>query len=827
MAPIAILAPIGINLAVGLGAGLLINLLSPAQKVEGQRLNDLTAPKSQWGAQIPQVWGSMRLAGNVIWADDIREVVTKKRQGGKGLGPKVQSTEYSYFASMAALLCRGEIIGIRRLWLNSKLVVNLGVDADAQTLANSLKFMADYVRVYRGTETQMPDPLIQGKVGIEDTPAYRGLAYLVLDNLPLADYGNAFPAISAEVVQAGQVMTSGAIAPAAVPLASVIQEICEQVGFQPAELDLDELDEQVKHFWVNTASPAAEHLSVLRRAFFFDAIDAGGKKLRFVKQQRPGSVQTVPLDRLGCYEAGQTPPDYFNEVRTQEFELPRMVSVSFPDPNVEYREGVQMSAVKGGTASQNEESLSLLVGMSASQAKTIADKQLFLAWARRRKFTFSGCLQQALLEPSDLISAPFRGTESLCCLTQVRLGANFLVEMQGLAYDAEIFDHQAFVKQPYSEAWTAVHNQAHQLKHPPILEWVELTNDDGSQVYARGTSYTLVEATGVVTILNSGIENNSVVRANYYAEESVGSAIIGSPGGTDLRILDIPLINDEDKEYGIYLAATGGEFWRNAALYASRTFVNGVALGHEPIAPILTKSIIGNCLTTLGAAEPYTIDYANTLDVEVPYGDLESFSIDQVLTGANTALVGEEVLRFCNAELIAPETYRLSTFVRGARGTEWAIASHQPNEQFVLLSGYLNEVEGKVTDIGGTVSFKALTTGQAIEEVDPVSMAIVPVRLRPYAPVILFAERDGGTVNLAWSRRDRKGGESQIFAIKPLSEDVERYLIEVWSAGLLERAVTVNGAQSLALAAVPSPVIIKIHQVSTKVGNGYSAEVTV
>ena len=49
------------------------------------------------------------------------------------------------------------------------------------------------------TRTQTPDPLIVAKEG--DAPAYRGLAYVVFERLPLANFGNRIPQLSFEVVR--------------------------------------------------------------------------------------------------------------------------------------------------------------------------------------------------------------------------------------------------------------------------------------------------------------------------------------------------------------------------------------------------------------------------------------------------------------------------------------------------------------------------------------------------------------------------------------------------------------------------------------------------
>ena len=50
-------------------------------------------------------------------------------------------------------------------------------------------------------EDQAPDPLIEAKEGGGDAPAYRGLAYLVFERLPLAEFGNRIPQLSFEVIR--------------------------------------------------------------------------------------------------------------------------------------------------------------------------------------------------------------------------------------------------------------------------------------------------------------------------------------------------------------------------------------------------------------------------------------------------------------------------------------------------------------------------------------------------------------------------------------------------------------------------------------------------
>ena len=73
----------------------IVSSLAPAQRIEGARLDNLRITASTEGAVIPRVFGRMRMGGNIIWATDFREETKTSRQGGgKGGGPKVETTEY-------------------------------------------------------------------------------------------------------------------------------------------------------------------------------------------------------------------------------------------------------------------------------------------------------------------------------------------------------------------------------------------------------------------------------------------------------------------------------------------------------------------------------------------------------------------------------------------------------------------------------------------------------------------------------------------------------------------------------------------------------------
>ncbi len=154
---------------------------------EGARLTDLHLQASTEGASIPAVYGSVRIAGQVIWAARFKERVETEEidAGGKGGGPRVASTRYRYTLSFAVGLCEGRIARIGRVWAN-------GEPLDMSQVA---------WRLHDGGETQAPDPLIETIEGAEHAPAYRGLAYVVFEDLPLERFGNAMPQLSFEIVR--------------------------------------------------------------------------------------------------------------------------------------------------------------------------------------------------------------------------------------------------------------------------------------------------------------------------------------------------------------------------------------------------------------------------------------------------------------------------------------------------------------------------------------------------------------------------------------------------------------------------------------------------
>lgn len=162
----------------------------PNKVVRGAALQDLRVQGSQYGVVIPLLYGRGRLGGNIIWMRGFEEEIRTEDSsgGGKGglgsAGGSAETVSYHYYCDLAVALCQGPIQSVSRIW------------ADGNVLDNDN--LGDK-RLHTGAEDQLRDPLIEAVEGAAKTPAYRGLAYMVLQRLHITPFGNRLPQLSFEI----------------------------------------------------------------------------------------------------------------------------------------------------------------------------------------------------------------------------------------------------------------------------------------------------------------------------------------------------------------------------------------------------------------------------------------------------------------------------------------------------------------------------------------------------------------------------------------------------------------------------------------------------
>ncbi|MBM7068028.1 glycoside hydrolase/phage tail family protein [Actibacterium sp. 188UL27-1] len=174
--------------AVGATLGKVIDqrlLGTGSEVVETGKVERFRVSGAGEGEALGQVFGRVRLGGQVIWASRFQERISESGGGGKGSPPQPKTRSFSYSVSLAVALCEGEITSVGRVW------------ADGVEIARDSINM----RVYTGTEDQLPDSKMEAVEGTGLVPAYRGIAYVVIEDLALSAYGNRVPQFSFEVIR--------------------------------------------------------------------------------------------------------------------------------------------------------------------------------------------------------------------------------------------------------------------------------------------------------------------------------------------------------------------------------------------------------------------------------------------------------------------------------------------------------------------------------------------------------------------------------------------------------------------------------------------------
>ena len=165
---------------------LLVNAL--ISRPSTPQLDTINLTQSNEGAAVRKLWGRMRLGGNVIWVTQFQTYDTKDdSQSGTGKGFLGSSAKITHYAlSFAVAFCEGgDNVTLGRIWAD-------GNELDLSRFAYAF---------YNGSETQLPDSFIESVEGTGTVPAYRGLCYIVFQQMSLDDFGNRMPQITAELVR--------------------------------------------------------------------------------------------------------------------------------------------------------------------------------------------------------------------------------------------------------------------------------------------------------------------------------------------------------------------------------------------------------------------------------------------------------------------------------------------------------------------------------------------------------------------------------------------------------------------------------------------------
>lgn len=551
---------------------------------------------------------------------------------------------------------------------------------------------------------------------------------------------------------------------AGVTLGSIVQDLSVQAGLPPALVDTTALTPLVHGYVVSQRSEARAALEPLLGAFLADGIETDWQVRFGLRALTP--VATLTSADLAAHEPGQDVPDLLTPERLDDRQLPIRVDVTYADPLRDYEEATQHARrFQAGQRARSERTVRTPIILSARQAKQLAEQSLSEVWVGRTGYTLRLSYGWTPLDPGDVVLVDALGQQTLMRLTQVQYGANGLLELRALAYDA--------------------------------------------------TVYTPSLSTGTDTVV----------------ETPTQTIVPQMPTG--LFLLDTALLRDVDEGPGYYLAVTpqGSGGWSGATVFSSP---EGASWRSE--ATLTTGVSYGSALTLLGEGSPYVIDGGHTVDIRMARGTLSSISQLELLNGANGALLGDEVIQWQTATPLDATSWRLSTLLRGRRGTEWAIPTHRAGERFLVLSTVtLRRGNMNLSEVGTARQYRAVTMNTDATTTTSQAFVNEARGLTCYSVDHVQGVRSpANDLTITWVRRTRLGGQWADGRDVPLAELSEAYEVDILVGGTVVRTLTSSTpsvvypvSQQTADGITPgAPVTVTVYQMG-QLGRGWPATATV
>jgi hypothetical protein len=684
---------------------------------------------------IPIAWGMTKLAPNVIWYNNF-QTHSQGGGGGKGLfnGGGNNSGQYDYSADVIMALCEGPIYGINQIWRGQSIYMlsSLGLSLFAGTTPQA-------VWPYLGTEIAQGGvyTIISALLGPIFTPtqvsgqialAYQGTAYVAAANYDLSssatlDNHN----FEVEGFRFNTGLGPGYVSVDADPAQAVDDFLTNAqfgVGFPPASIDSTTL------FGTGGDSSFQTYCRATGLAFspaLTDQETASSILTRWLQLTNTAAVWSggllrfIPYGDTAATNLGTT----FNPNVTPIYDLDDddyivennadPLQVSRTDPYQAYNVWRLEAAERNNaynltTVESRDQNAIELYGMRIAPTVTaheICDPNIALISGQlmlqravyiRNTYKFRLSWEYCLLDPMDLVTV----TDALLGLTKAPVRITEIEE-----------DEKGYL---------------------------EVTAEEFPLGYATATLY------ATQPVVNNPVDRNA------------------DPGGVTAT-----LIFEPTDQLGGGLAIMVGACSTNPLWGGCNIFLSYQEDGnYTQVGTINSPARIGVTTADFPAVgvnpAGATIDQVNTLAVDLTEsaGALSSGTQADATALNNRCYVGGEIVSYATATLTAANQYNLSYLVRGAYGTEAAIADHPIGTVFARLDGAFFTYDYDQSRIGDTIylkfqSFNVFGGGtQSLADCAAYSYQITGSALASPLPDVenVYTTYKGGFQEISWDQVD-------------------------------------------------------------------------
>ena len=549
-------------------------------------------------------------------------------------------------------------------------------------------------------------------------------------------------------------------------LKDIIAAISGLAGFDTSEVDTDAIpDTDVRGYVIDRPQGAREVLAVLRALYRFDVQDT--TRLHFVGRGREGDAPLSLTEDVDTLASAQ-------RVRTQETELPRIVTLSYLDADRQFEFGnatAQRSLVHrglGAISSRQRFDLRAYIVLTPDQARGMAERMLYAYWRERDRMTLNLPPRYLAISPGDFVSfLDRRNRRMLGRVERQDIGADLTTEL-------EVTVVESAAELPSTDSTNRFTLDARTGERLPDIDAPEPTP---------------LIAPGRRTDINGRLRMISV---------------------SSLADADVDVYGRTVRPYAI-LERYEEASWDNASIRVSQTRTGSQ---RTAIRGALASQIVGRLIDP--PADNWTPDFIDRdgrMTVRVPDVTarirliaLRPTNEMEFVSGRSRLIIlrrdGEASVlayRFLEQSDSDNQVLVLSRLMRGLRGTEHLDRDYTGGEAVIFL------IPGeRPAYVAVNKAFRNRQLFfQAHLEATPLGViphTVVPAALRPYSPAHLMIEGGAGDVTATWVRRARMGGEDDLLdAIEdvPNVEPTERYDVNVLAADgtLIHHAADVRATE--------------------------------
>lgn len=307
-----------------------------------------------------------------------------------------------------------------------------------QTPAGLYSRYADDITIHTGGASQAADSFLQSEQNAADTPAFRNRAYVVIENLQLADFGNRIPNFRFEVDQNGSALGCD----------EAISLIMQRHGFTTNDYDVSDCPtDEVIGYHVVGPKALNSQLEPILMAHDIRVRESGGK-IHFFGKGEEGTF-AIGSEDLAAHEDGSAPPSALTITDLDEHVLPKEVNISYLDEDNDCLRANQRWT-RINPLGYGVDRVEIPIVMSGSDAKKIAIRAMWDAYRDRRTGAFTLPPSAFTVEETDIITVTDGNESWRVRVHEINRGNNHIADLRGVIEEADTFDFTPSAEDPDS-----------------------------------------------------------------------------------------------------------------------------------------------------------------------------------------------------------------------------------------------------------------------------------------------------------------------------------------------------------------------------------------